>query len=372
MIGQPTADQPGDREASPTKPVAGKTTAPSPSLNPGRSSQPSERQPPPPKRPPPPPKSTPPNQRPNDRGWWIGGFIVGFLIGLTMSMTYGWALDPRPAPIDPASLTAEDQEIYIRLVAAAFFHNRDLDKANSRIAKLRDPQFEPRLVALAERYIDENRDIRDVRALVVLAEALGQATTRMVVFLPTPTPRPIPTDTPVPPTATPTSTPLVTDTPTPTPTLTPTPTEAVSPTPTQTPTTVPSPTRTPVPTRTPPPGPDAPFGILASNVVCDSANGGLLKIYIRDRLGSGISGVQIEVSWPGGRDTLFTGFKPEIDPGYADFQMNLDEAYRLELIDLELSGRAPEVEINSGNNLCPDLPDTVNPSWQVEFQQGIN
>ena len=371
-----------------------------------------------------PPASPPPRQRykprlgkkPNDRGWWIWGFIFGFSVGLAMSLTYGWVLDPHPQPVGPAELTLIDQEVYMRLVAAAFFHNENENQARLRLAKLQNPKVQMTLIDLTERYIDQGRDIRDVRSLVTLAGIFGQPSPKMAVFLSTPTPLPTATDTPA---ATPTSSPTETPTPLkPTPTatliettviatapltttfvvsstvvatlsststLTPTATSTDEPTPTPTatststptatatatPTTAPSPTLTPLPTDTATPRPNVAYGLAESNIACDSANGGLLKIYIRDRLGVGVPGVEISLSWLGGRDNLFTGFKPEIDPGYADFQMDPGETYQIELVNLETTGQVPEITIND-RELCPNLPADVDPSWQVVFQQGAN
>jgi hypothetical protein len=105
--------------------------------------------------------------------------------------------------------------------------------------------------------------------------------------------------------------------------------------------------------------------------LCDNTNGGLLRIYVRDRLGVGLPGAEIRISWPGGQDSFFTGFKPEIDPGYADFQVEPNELYRIELIALEIAGPAPEINIDP-DALCPDLPVGVDPSWQLVFQQGVS
>ena len=347
----------------------------------------------PPKKPPQNRKhKPPPPKRPNDRGWWIGGFLFGFVVGLAMSLTYGWILDPRPEPISPADLAPARQEVYIRLVALAFAHNRDETQAIARIDKLELENFQERIIALTERYIEENRDARDIRAMVTLADRFGPISGDMIVYLVTPTPVPPPThtpttipsstDTPVPATHTPTATispttaPLTatvgitvtravtvtsvatdtiiipetatsTATLTPTPTLTPTATilPTFTPTPTLTPTATATvaPTPTSPPTNTPIPGPDAPYGVAESGVLCDtdSANGGLLKIYIRDRLGIGVPGVELQIIWPGGDDTLFTGFKPDIDPGYADFQMEPDRTYQIIVLNLETTGQIP-------------------------------
>ncbi len=345
----------------------------------------------------------------SDKWWWIGGFFFGFIIGLVMSLTYGWILDPRPEPVSPAYLQAEDKALYLRLIALAFAHDKDEARARERLTTLEDSDIEGAVVSLTEQYIDEEADIRDVIALVTLSRDLGKTSKAMVAFIatptpipsstptsaPTPTPRPTQTPTPltpiptVTPTRTPTSSPTKTSTPTntPTPTITFTPTKIPTKTPTNTPTVTPTPTpsrtptptntptpsRTPTPPNTPTPGPNSPFGVAQSVILCDdnTANGGLLRIYVRDRLDQGVPGVKITVIWSGGEDTFFTGFKPEIDPGYADFQMGADQVYQIELSGIKFVGQVPEVTIDQ-NTLCPNLSGNISPSWQVVFKQGAN
>ena len=306
----------------------------------------------------------------SDKWWWIGGFLFGFAVGLVLSLTYGWVLDPRPLPLRPANLAERDKEFYLRLIAAAYTHDRDEAQARARLASLARPEVEQAVVDLTERYINEERDIRDVTALIALADVLGQTSSAMIPFMATPTPQPTSTPTPAP---TPTPRPTQTPTPlTPIPTATSTATTTATPTktPTRTTTPVPTATRTPTATRMPTPGPNAPYGVAQSVPVCDNTNGGLLRIYVRDRLGVGVPGTEIRVSWPGGQDSFYTGFKPEIDPGYADFQLEPNELYRIELIDLEIAGPVPEVNIDP-DTLCPDLPIGTDPSWQLVFQQGV-
>lgn len=348
----------------------------------------------------------------NDKWWWIGGFLAGFMIGLVMSLTYGWILDPRPLPITPADLKAEDKELYLKLIAAAYAHDNDEARARERLTALEDSDIENTVANLTEYYINQNGDIRDVRPLVGLSGALGQTSGAMLPFIATPTPlptatltpaptstpRPTHTPTPVTPTLTPTSTPtrvptntptpltpIPTDTPTrtpsptPTKTATPTRTPILTNTPTKTPTRTPTitptatPSRTPTPTNTPTPGPDAPFGVAQSVVLCEenATNGGLLRIYVRDRLDAGVAGVEISVTWSGGQDSFFTGFNPEIDPGYADFQMDMDQRYQVELINADFAGETPEIIIDK-DTLCPGLSNGINPSWQIVFKQGVN
>jgi hypothetical protein len=120
------------------------------------------------------------------------------------------------------------------------------------------------------------------------------------------------------------------------------------------------------------PGSNALFGVAQSVILCeDTTIGGLLRIYVRDRLGKGVPGVEIAVSWATGKDTFFTGFKPDIDPGYADFQMEPGRIYQIELISVETDDETSEINIDN-DTLCPNLPDGVDPSWQIVFQQGAN
>jgi hypothetical protein len=320
-------------------------------------------------------RSTPP--RKGDWLWWVGGFFVGFVIGLTLSLAYGWILDPRPAPVTPSDLQAEDRAFYTRLVALAFAHDGNLEQARKRLAALNEPEVANNVVALTEAFIEQEGDVRDIRALVGLSEALGQTTSVMAAFIVTPTPLPTATPTFAPtPTPRPTRTPTPTITNTPLPSATPTRTRVPTrtPTATRTPTVTrtPRPTRTPTATNSPTPGPDAPFGVAQSVVLCDDGNsGGLLRVYVRDRLGAGAPGVAINVSWSGGQDTFFTGFKPDIDPGYADFQMEPGQRYELMLPDFEIVGQAPEINIER-RTLCRALPEDILPSWQVVLQQGVN
>jgi hypothetical protein len=107
-----------------------------------------------------------------------------------------------------------------------------------------------------------------------------------------------------------------------------------------------------------------------SVALCDNTGDGLLRIYVRDRLGEGVPGVEIVVNWSGGQDHFFTGLKPEVDPGYADFEMQPGERYRVNPVSVETSGSLPELTLT--DTLCPDLPAGIIPSWQVVFQQGAS
>jgi len=299
--------------------------------------------------------------------WWIGGFLVGLMIGMSMSLFYTWVLDPPALTLaPPSSLNPHDKEIYTVLVAAAYTADGDLERAVRRLEGLRDAGIGNTLVLLAERYIAENRDVRDVRALARLADALGHTSALVRAFIATPTATS---------TASPTATPLPTLTATPS--LTPTPTSTVMHTviptrqsrPTSTPSKTPTATvtRTPTPTATPTAEPGR-FRVVQSTPLCDAEADGILRIYVRDEDGEGVPGVQISVSWPEGEDRFYTGFKPSIDPGYADFEMQTGKVYEVRLVD-EKSDVAHNVGVVT-EQTCPGLPEGTDPSWQVVFRKG--
>jgi len=272
---------------------------------------------------------------------WVGGFLAGFAIGLALGLLYTWVINPPPlTDTTPAALNPHDKEIYTVLIAAAYVADGDLGRAHRRLAELEDADTEKTIVSLAERYINEGRDARDIRALARLADALGGTSAAMRPFIATQTP---------------------------TPTLTPTPTpQPPTPTPTQVVRATATPTVTPTPSRASTTEAVEVFGVVQSTALCDPDTDGLLRVYVRDGTGNGVPGVQILVNWPGGEDQFFTGFKREVDPGYADFEMEPGEIYQVELVDIE-SDTAQEVG-ESLADLCPDLPGDVQPSWQIVFQ----
>ncbi len=52
---------------------------------------------------------------------------------------------------------------------------------------------------------------------------------------------------------------------------------------------------------------------------------------VRDALGHSVPGKEVWITWEGGSDRFVTGLKPEIDPGYGDFDMQLDQSYNVSI-----------------------------------------
>jgi hypothetical protein len=46
-----------------------------------------------------------------------------------------------------------------------------------------------------------------------------------------------------------------------------------------------------------------------------------------------VAGIKIIVTWDAGEDRFFTGFKPELGDGYADFIMQADTVYSIRVVE---------------------------------------
>jgi hypothetical protein len=88
-------------------------------------------------------------------------------------------------------------------------------------------------------------------------------------------------------------------------------------------------------------------------------------VYVRNAQGEGMSGVELIITWAGKDNHFFTGLKPEIDPGYADFQMERGVTYSLALANV------PNLTVeNVGDKAdCPKGAGDETPSWRVIFQE---
>lgn len=157
---------------------------------------------------------------------------VVFALAIIAVLLSGCTL-PQVAP-QAANLSLNDKEAQALQIAQAYAADQNIDKAKSGLADLGLPNSAQWVALVAEKYIGEQRDREQTRALVLLAQALGSGSARLALYIATPTPThsptPLPTDTPTPqptatPTATATATPLPTETPTAAPTATPKPTQ---------------------------------------------------------------------------------------------------------------------------------------------------
>jgi hypothetical protein len=302
--------------------------------------------------------------------------LTGLVIGLAFGLLYAWVIQPvRTAKTTPATLKPADKERYRSLIAAAYVANGDLLRAKARLELLKDPDPYNALAEQARRALDEDADSREARALGLLVVAIGQESGNAPIFplvstqtliSPTQIGRSEPSNTGTPQatqstrarskpasilTASPVATrtraaltsPQVTTTTVETPALTadttitqPPPSDTPQPTPTSTRTFTPTPRPTTVilPTRTNTPTPGAPFVLENQERVCDQVlSEPLLQVQVTDAQGQPVPGVEIVVSWPGGEEHFYTGLKPELGLGYADYTISPDETYALRLAE---------------------------------------
>lgn len=257
----------------------------------------------------------------DERGPWY--LITGLVIGILIGVLYSWGLSPVSyVDTDPASLRSDFQDRYRVLIAVAYVANGDLARAETRLALLGEPEedFADILSAQAQRNVAENGPPDEARALGVLADALRGSDIAGAR----------PTITPVGGVGFQYTATVFTSTPT----ITLTPTISLTPTLTSRATRTHTATPTPLSTRTATPTQGAPYVMQSLELVCNpNLAQGLLLIFTRDVAGSPVPGVEIVITWPGGENHFFTGQKPEVDLGYADFVMTPGVLYELSLTD---------------------------------------
>ncbi|HLV43446.1 MAG TPA: hypothetical protein VKY39_00665 [Aggregatilineales bacterium] len=267
---------------------------------------------------------------------WLA-LIAGLLVGLVGGLVYAWFVDPVSyEDTAPSLLNDADRAEYVTLIAEAYLLDEDLARAQRRLAYLGEED----LAGVAERHADAAllRGVEPyrVRALTALAEALGGAPRAAEVFSSTP----IPT---APPTAavTPTG-------------------EPASPVPDQEPTIMPTSAE---PSPTPELFPQTDLTLSQREIVCeDDIPGGHVEVMVLDANGAGVPGIAIEVTWDGGEEVFYTGLKPDVSPGYADFTMAPDRLYTL-----TLPGRAEPVSGITSAPCSTPSGRTVTPGYRLTF-----
>jgi hypothetical protein len=239
---------------------------------------------------------------------------------------------------------------YRSLIAVAFSASQDLGRAQARLSLLADPDPFRALAAQAQHALAEGAFPGEARALGELADAIGPGIETAGSVTPDGSPSPPPSGSPLP-----TNTPSAGAT------------SAAATSPTSQATLIPSPTltRTPLPTRTPTPTPGLPFELAEQTDICDPAlDEALIKIYAEDVDGNPVPGVALLVSWPDAEEQIFTGLKPEIGLGYADFTMEEGVVYSVQIPD----GGLPVTDLTAQECESPDGERYLG-SWELTFKQ---
>jgi hypothetical protein len=263
--------------------------------------------------------------------------LLGLFAGIGLGLVYSWQISPvNYVDANPAILRADFKDQYRIIIAAAYASTHDLPRARARLELLSDADPTNELSAQAQRMLGNGELPESVQPLAQLAADLKQGHASLSI-----------TNTPV--TGEPfVSTPFnaITNTPTP---ETPTTLEEIIPTETQFSAPLPASTlpfeqtplvpqqlstATPRPTSTPTKGVRVPFTLTGQDTVCDvNLEPGLLQFNLTDSRRKPVAGIQIIVTWDKGEDSFFTGFKPEVGDGYADFIMQADTVYSIRVVD---------------------------------------
>lgn len=282
------------------------------------------------------------------KGGLLGQILGGLAIGLALGLLIAWVIAPvEYTDTSPASMREEFKDHYRLAIASAYNATGNLERARARLALVGDQDALVALLSQAERLIATGNSpdsAYEIAGLYNSLLAVSQVTVTETSSIPSPT-----LEKEALPTSTQTPFGLVM-------TLQATSTSGPSPTP--------RPTSTQKPTFTPSPTQGAPFIILSLDESCDPDEPkGLLMVEVRNKKRQPIEGQEITISWSSGEESFFTGLKPEISDGYADFQMQQNTIYSVRLA----SGGEPANELTAP--ICTQDGEEYLGQIQLIFQQ---
>lgn len=249
--------------------------------------------------------------------------LLALLAGFGLGLVYAWIVSP-PELIasEPSALRADFKDQYRSIIAASYAATGNLPRAAIRLSLLGDPHPVEALNAQAQRTISSG-DLAGANQLAALASDLENGTNQppqifIAATLESPkspiaeataTPFPSPENIPLELTGTPETleTQLVE-------------TQPILNTP------------IPRPTQTPPPTQGAPFRLIGEDTVCDpNLPERLLQVIVFNSSRRQLAGIRIIITWDTGGEEFFTGFKPELGNGYADFVMFPQTSHAVQL-----------------------------------------
>jgi hypothetical protein len=251
--------------------------------------------------------------------------LLALAAGVAGGLVFAWALDPIESyESAPHVLSIRDKYIYLTLIGDLYVKEGDLARAESRLDTLGIDAEGPVLAGLLGDYLDAGGRPEDGRNLARLAETLGASGGVLNVFALGPVTSPEPTGT-------------------------------VAPQETARPTVAPTPT--PAPT----------FFLAEQTAVCaEPGLPGSIQVWVRDTEGNGLPTTEIVVSWNTGEDRFFTGLRPTLGTGYADFQMAPEVEYDVTLANFR-ADTAEGLSSDLSSGVCPT--DTLALNWRLAFQQ---
>jgi len=252
---------------------------------------------------------------------FFGLALVALALGFSLGLAYAWVVSPiRYVDANPEALRADFKDQFRSVIAAAYASTGDLERARARLALLGDPDPAQALTAQSQRMLAAGEPLDSVRQVALLASILQGQQAASSLPAPSLTITVQPTQT------------AAGDSPTPgVGTSTPD-----DPTPEETQPEIPFPgmTATLRPTRTPTPTLGAPFQLVSQETICEPGLAeGLLQITVMNAKRKPIPGAEIIVAWKDGEEHFFTGLKPELGHGYADYIMEPALTYSVRMAD---------------------------------------
>ncbi len=219
--------------------------------------------------------------------------LFGLLIGIGGGLFYGYNVNPvRYGETTPIDLSGPFKEQYVLMIAAAYNQDGDIARANRRMQVLGLSDPASRVAAFAQQSASRGAGDGTLSLLNVLAAGLTADITPTLVA-----------------DATSVSNDLVI------PTVPPT-----------------APTVAPIVATVPPTPVSEDYQLLAIDSLCDpTRTTPEITVELRDENGDPLAGIPILVKWENNVDQFWTGLKPEINLGYADFEMAAGTLYTLEV-----------------------------------------
>lgn len=289
---------------------------------------------------------------------FLWAFLLTLLVGVGLGVAYTWVLAPRPiSDATPLSLREDFKDQYRAAIAAAYAATGNLPRAQARLALVGDPDPVEALNAQAQRMRagSAGEDFEYADQVAALASALNgdpngapvrtliPETDNSVAVERTATAAEPPEE------ITSVGTPEAPET-----------AEILE---TQPAETLVLPTPRPTHTSTPEPG--EPFALAGQETVCDpNLPDGLLQVLVVNRSRRQLPGIEILITWDGGSERFFTGLKPELGNGYADYLMAPNTTYTVQLAtgsDVALGLTAPTCQSPTS--------ETFSGSIKLTFQQ---
>jgi len=290
-------------------------------------------------------------------GFWY--LLSGLAIGLGIGILVAWVIAPiQYVDTTPVSLRVDFKDEYRFMIASAYAANNDLLRARARLGTLGDADALKALGEQAQRMLASSSPMNEVQILADLSTALQTQPTAAsdptVETISTVSASPTSPVNATPQSETPSG-------------LTQTSTFDVSATPTAeeiTSTPQPISTIVPRPTQVSSPTPGALFALAKRSTFCDPTEPGLLQVNLTNTAGQPAAGIELIMTWANGEEHFFTGLKPELGYGYADYTMTENIEYVL-----SLSGGGTQVTGLSAPNCTNSQGGAYPGGIHLEFQQ---